>query len=171
MMEAFDECYAASDWWILMKIRFSEKSDYQKKLDRQLFEAVGNGDFRHGPLGYPHVNTVKQLILNGATVDHFVPIDYKDGVLDEGNLNPIDMAMFNKQTAALEVLKVLVTSFPEYKKSPVLNGFSLLGESIFDENIEVATYLIRQRHDNHPLYSFMVNAFDNGNNLPIDTGS
>lgn len=55
-----------------MKSRFLVKTAYQKKLDRKLFEAVGNGDRELGEYARPDLNNVKQLIRNGATVDHFL---------------------------------------------------------------------------------------------------
>ena len=58
-----------------MKLRLLIKTPYQKKLDRMLFEAVGNGERRLQQLSCPNLDTVKQLIRNGATVDHFLFFD------------------------------------------------------------------------------------------------
>ena len=77
----------------------------------QLFEAVGNGDLRHGGHAFPCMRRVTQLIANGATVDHFIPSDYNEGIFNEGNVNAIDMVMLNKTHAAFDVLKVGTSQF------------------------------------------------------------
>ena len=61
-----------------MKLRFGNKTPYQKKLDRQLFEAVGNGDRTREHYASPNLDKVKQLICNGATVDHFACFELPD---------------------------------------------------------------------------------------------
>ena len=80
-------------------MRLGNKTPYQKKLDRQLFEAVGNGDRCLEHLAFPNLDTVKQLICNRATVDHFVCFSPPG---DDGEIyslaykNAIDTAINNK---------------------------------------------------------------------------
>lgn len=55
-----------------MKLRFASKTPHETNLDRLLFECVGNGKRYWEQFSQPDLLEVKQLIREGATIDHFL---------------------------------------------------------------------------------------------------
>lgn len=152
-----------------MKLRLSTKTPYQKKLDRRLFEAVGNGDRHLQRYAIPNLTVVKQHIRNGATVDHFIFFSspgQDDEIFSMDYKNAIDNAMKNKTPAGFEVLKELISAFPGYRESfiPFENGnwaASLLHDAFYDHHVLLAIHLIGLGREEHPFFTFFPYAFEN----------
>ena len=95
--ERYERLYSGHKWWENMKIRMKNKTNEQKDLDRLLVEAIGPQN------NYPNMDQIKNLVDQGAQMDHWV--DYL------GRANAMQLASINNSDNADQVIKFLAEKF------------------------------------------------------------